>query len=68
MHPIALELLGRMNVATEGLRSKSWDEFALPGLRVWTSSSPSAIRVGNGIAAQLHSGATVTYGVYAIAK
>jgi len=31
VHPIALELLQRMNLATEGLRSKSWDEFAVPG-------------------------------------
>ncbi len=31
VHPIALELLKRMNVSTEGLRSKSWDEFAAPG-------------------------------------
>jgi protein-tyrosine-phosphatase len=31
VHPIALELLQRMNFPTEGLRSKSWDEFATPG-------------------------------------
>jgi len=31
VHPIALELLKRMNFPTEGLRSKSWDEFAVPG-------------------------------------
>ena len=31
MHPIALELLKRMNLPTAGLRSKSWDEFAAPG-------------------------------------
>jgi arsenate reductase (thioredoxin) len=30
VHPIALELLQRMNFPTEGLRSKSWDEFAAP--------------------------------------
>jgi protein-tyrosine-phosphatase len=30
VHPIALELLQRMNFPTEGLRSKSWDEFAGP--------------------------------------
>jgi protein-tyrosine-phosphatase len=30
LHPIALQLLGRMNFPTEGLRSKSWDEFAAP--------------------------------------
>ena len=27
VHPVALELLKRMNYSTEGLRSKSWDEF-----------------------------------------
>ena len=31
VHPIALELLKYMNVPTEGLRAKSWDEFAAPG-------------------------------------
>jgi protein-tyrosine-phosphatase len=31
VHPIALALLQRMNFPTEGLRSKSWDEFAAPG-------------------------------------
>lgn len=31
VHPIALELLQRMNLSTAGLRSKSWDEFAAPG-------------------------------------
>lgn len=31
VHPIALELLRHLNMPTEGLRSKSWDEFALPG-------------------------------------
>jgi len=31
VHPIALQLLQRMNLPTAGLRSKSWDEFALPG-------------------------------------
>jgi protein-tyrosine-phosphatase len=31
VHPIALELLQRMNLSIEGLRSKSWDEFAVPG-------------------------------------
>ena len=28
VHPIALQLLQRMNMPTEALRSKSWDEFA----------------------------------------
>jgi protein-tyrosine-phosphatase len=31
VHPIALELLQRHKLPTEGLRSKSWDEFAAPG-------------------------------------
>jgi len=30
LHPIAIELLKHMNLSTEGLRSKSWDEFAAP--------------------------------------
>ncbi len=31
VHPIALELLKRMQLPTDRLRSKSWDEFAGPG-------------------------------------
>jgi protein-tyrosine-phosphatase len=31
VHPLALELLKRMNLPFEGFRSKSWDEFAAPG-------------------------------------
>jgi len=31
VHPLALALLERMGIATEGLRSKAWDEFAQPG-------------------------------------
>jgi arsenate reductase len=30
VHPLALELLKSMNLPSEGLRSKSWDEFAAP--------------------------------------
>lgn len=30
-NPYALELLQRSHISTEGLRSKSWDEFAAPG-------------------------------------
>jgi len=31
VHPIALELLEQLKFPTQGLRSKSWDEFAKPG-------------------------------------
>lgn len=31
VHPYALDLLRSLHYATEGLRSKSWDEFAQPG-------------------------------------
>lgn len=31
VNPFALELLSKRRVSTEGLRSKSWDEFAVPG-------------------------------------
>jgi arsenate reductase (thioredoxin) len=31
VHPLALELLQRMNLPAENLRSKSWEEFAAPG-------------------------------------
>lgn len=31
VHPYTLDLLRRLNYPTEGLRSKSWDEFAKPG-------------------------------------
>jgi arsenate reductase len=31
VHPIALALLRQLGFPTEGLRSKSWDEFAAPG-------------------------------------
>ena len=30
VHPIALELLRHLKLPTQGLRSKSWDEFAAP--------------------------------------
>jgi protein-tyrosine-phosphatase len=31
VHPCTLDLLKKMNYRTEGLRSKSWDEFSAPG-------------------------------------
>ena len=31
VHPMALELLRRYHLPVDGLRSKSWDEFAQPG-------------------------------------
>jgi arsenate reductase len=31
VHPLALRLLAEQRLPTEGLRSKSWDEFAEPG-------------------------------------
>lgn len=30
VHPMTLQLLDQLGIATEGLRSKSWDEFAGP--------------------------------------
>jgi arsenate reductase len=33
VHPMAIELLERMNLPSEGFRSKSWDEFASPTRR-----------------------------------
>lgn len=34
VHPLAIELLRELHLPTEGLRSKSWDEFAKPGAPV----------------------------------
>jgi arsenate reductase len=31
VNPLALEVLARNGIATDGLRSKSWDEFSRPG-------------------------------------
>ncbi|MGO1073855.1 arsenate reductase ArsC [Lysobacter sp. CA199] len=31
VHPVALEVLAEVGLSTDGLRSKAWDEFALPG-------------------------------------
>lgn len=34
VHPVAIELLDKLGLRTEGLRSKSWNEFAQPGAPV----------------------------------
>ncbi len=34
VQPLALKLLAELDLPTEGLRSKSWDEFAAPGAPV----------------------------------
>lgn len=34
VHPMAIELLRELRLPTDGLRSKSWDEFAAPGAPV----------------------------------
>ncbi|MGE0667938.1 MAG: arsenate reductase ArsC [Sphingomonadales bacterium] len=31
VHPLAIELLKSLNHSTDGFRSKSWEEFAVPG-------------------------------------
>ena len=31
VHPMTLETLGKVGIPIEGLRSKAWDEFAVPG-------------------------------------
>jgi protein-tyrosine-phosphatase len=31
VHPLALEILAKMHLPMDGLRSKPWDEFARPG-------------------------------------
>lgn len=35
VHPMALDLLGSLDFPTDGLRSKSWNEFAEPGAPVF---------------------------------
>lgn len=35
IHPIALHTLERLRIPTDGLRSKSWDEFVAPGAPVF---------------------------------
>jgi len=34
VHPLALDLLRKLGLPSEGMRSKSWDEFARPGAPV----------------------------------
>ena len=34
VHPLAIELLKSLGLRTDGLRSKSWNEFARPGAPV----------------------------------
>jgi protein-tyrosine-phosphatase len=34
VHPLALQLLQSLGLSTDGMRSKSWDEFAQPGAPV----------------------------------
>ncbi len=42
VHPLTLEVLERAHLPTEGLRSKSWNEFSGRGRPSSTSSSPYA--------------------------
>lgn len=34
VHPMTLDALAKVGIPTEGLRSKAWDEFAVPGAPV----------------------------------
>ena len=43
VHPLALDLLRRLNFSTEGVRSKGWEGSRARLHRAWTSCSPSAI-------------------------
>ena len=42
VNPFALKVLESLDYPTDGLRSKSWDEFAAPGAPKWISCSRSA--------------------------
>jgi len=43
VNPLALEALARMKFPTEGFRSKSWDEFAVPGAPPLSSTASSTM-------------------------
>jgi arsenate reductase (thioredoxin) len=43
VRPEALKQIESARLSTEGLRSKSWEEFAQPTRPAWTSSLPFAI-------------------------
>jgi len=44
VNPHVLDLLQRNNMPTEGIRSKSWDEFAGPDAPNWTLFLPYATK------------------------
>jgi protein-tyrosine-phosphatase len=39
VHPLSLKVLEAYGYPTDGLRAKSWNEFAVPSARSWISSS-----------------------------
>ena len=39
VHPLALDLLHKLGLPSEGMRSKSWNEFARPGAPVMVAST-----------------------------
>jgi len=43
VNPLALEMMEKNRLPTEGLRSKDWSEFSQPGRRSWISCSRCAI-------------------------
>jgi arsenate reductase (thioredoxin) len=44
VHPLALDVLEKLELSTGGLRSKSWNEFARPGAPVMDFVLPSVTR------------------------
>ncbi len=44
VNPLAFKVLEHDEYPTDGMRSKSWDEFAAPALPSWISSSRFATR------------------------